>query len=203
MKHSLARTARRAPSRLLEETELHHLAQKIELRDAETSDHCERLARYATTLGQSLGLGASDLKALRLGGYFHDIGKIAIPDAILLKPSALTADEYEQMKTHTIIGEEMCGDVRMLRPVRPIVRSHHERLDGSGYPDGLRGNEIPLLAQIIGIVDVFDAITTTRPYKPAYSVDVACEELRKEAARGWRDKFLVETFIRGLGKPGI
>src|SRR5262249_53173363 len=131
MRHSLARSGRRVQSsRLHEETVLFNLAQKIELRDAETSDHCERLAQYATALGESLGLGPSDLKALRLGGYFHDIGKIAIPDAILLKPSTLTAEEYEQMKMHTIIGEEMCGDVRMLRPVRPIVRSHHERLDG-------------------------------------------------------------------------
>jgi putative two-component system response regulator len=185
------------------ETVLRSLAQMIELRDAETSGHCERLARYATTLGEWLGLGGDDLEALRLGGYFHDIGKIGIPDAILLKPGKLTADEYEQMKLHTVIGDRLCGDMRALRPVRPIVRSHHERLDGSGYPDGLCGDAVPLLAQIIGIVDVYDAITTSRPYKPALTSTFACAELRKEAARGWRDPELVETFIMTLSESTI
>jgi putative two-component system response regulator len=177
------------------ETVLRSLAQMIELRDVYTMGHCERLAAYATLLGTELQLGEDDLTALQRGGYFHDIGKIGIPDAILLKPTALTSDEYERMKEHTVIGDRLCGQLRTLAGVRSIVRSHHERLDGSGYPDGLRGEDVPLLAQIIGIVDVFDAITTARPYKPALTPADACEQLRQEASRGWRDTGLVNVFV--------
>ena len=141
------------------------------------------------------------MTALVRGGFLHDIGKVGVPDAILLKPARLTPAEYEVMKQHTTIGERLCGELRSLRRVRPIVRHHHERLDGSGYPDGLHGDEIPLLAQIIGIVDVFDAITTARPYKPAGSTERAFEELAGEAARGWRRRDLVDTFA-GLGRQG-
>jgi putative two-component system response regulator len=172
------------------------LAQTIEARDASTDGHCQRLAMYATALGRALGLDADDLAALKRGGYLHDIGKIAIPDAILLKPARLTADEYKTIQQHPIIGDRLCGELRSLRHVRPIVRHHHERLDGSGYPDGLRGDEIPLLAQIMSVVDVFDALTTVRPYKRAYSVSEALAELRREAARGWRRRDLVEAFAR-------
>ena len=177
------------------ETVLRSLAQMIELRDVYTMGHCERLAAYATLLGTELQLAEDDLMALQRGGYFHDIGKIGIPDAILLKPSALTSDEYERMKEHTVIGDRLCGQLRTLSGVRSIVRSHHERLDGSGYPDGLRGEDVPLLAQIIGIVDVFDAITTARPYKPALPPHDACEQLRQEARRGWRDGGMVDVFV--------
>jgi putative two-component system response regulator len=177
------------------ETVLRSLAQMIELRDVYTMGHCERLAAYATMLGAELSLGEEDLTALQRGGYFHDIGKIGIPDAILLKPSALTSDEYERMKEHTVIGDRLCGQLRTLSGVRSIVRSHHERLDGSGYPDGLRGSDVPLLAQIIGIVDVYDAITTARPYKPALSPADACEQLQQEARRGWRDRRIVDVFV--------
>jgi putative two-component system response regulator len=171
------------------------LAMMIEARDAYTQGHCERLARYATTLGERLGLPQEDLVALTKGGYFHDIGKIAIPDSILLKPGRLTPEEFEQMKLHTVIGEKLCGDLRALHDVRPIVRHHHEHLDGSGYPDGLAGDDVPLLAQIISIVDVYDAITTDRPYRPARSQEAAFTALREEVARGWRNGELVETFI--------
>jgi putative two-component system response regulator len=177
------------------ETVLRSLAQMIELRDLYTRGHCERLAAYATLLGAELHLGDEDISALHRGGYFHDIGKIGIPDAILLKPSALTSDEYTRMKEHTVIGDQLCGQLRTLSTVRSIVRSHHERLDGSGYPDGLRGEEVPLLAQIIGIVDVYDAITTARPYKPALTPEDACEQLREEARRGWRDAGIVDVFV--------
>ena len=177
------------------ETVLRSLAQMIELRDVYTNGHCERLAAYAATLCARLELDEDDVLALQRGGYFHDIGKIGIPDAILLKPAALSSDEYERMKEHTLIGDRLCGELRTLHGVRSIVRSHHERLDGSGYPDGLRGDAIPLLAQIIGIVDVYDAITTARPYKPALPPEDACEQLRREADRGWRDPALVNVFI--------
>jgi putative two-component system response regulator len=171
------------------------LALMIEARDAYTQGHCERLARYATALGERLGLPQDDLVALTKGGYFHDIGKIAIPDSILLKPGRLTPEEFDRMKQHTVIGERLCGGLRTLHDVRPIVRHHHEHLDGSGYPDGLAGDDIPLLAQIISIVDVYDAITTDRPYRAARSQETAFTALRDEVANGWRNRDLVETFI--------
>ena len=167
----------------------------IEARDATTDGHCQRLAQYAAALGQSLRLDADEIAALERGGFLHDVGKVGIPDALLLKPGRLTPEEYAHIKQHTIIGDRLCGELRSLRNVRPIVRHHHERLDGSGYPDGLRGAAIPLLAQIMGIVDVFDALTTERPYKAALSFAQAAEELRAEAARGWHGVDLVATFL--------
>jgi putative two-component system response regulator len=171
------------------------LALTVEARDAWTSGHCQRLANYATLLGSALGLSEEELAALHRGGYLHDVGKIGIPDAILLKPQSLTADEYAQMKKHPVIGDTLCGRLRSLALVRPIVRHHHERLDGSGYPDGLRGDEIPLLAQIISVVDAYDAMTTTRPYRRARLQGFAFEELRADVARGRSSSNLVETFI--------
>jgi putative two-component system response regulator len=171
------------------------LALTIEARDPCTEGHCQRLAVYATALGTRLGLDGDDLEALERGGFLHDIGKVGIPDSVLLKPGALTREEHEQMKKHTLIGDRLCGELRSLRRVRPIVRSHHELLDGSGYPDRLRGDSIPLLAQVMGIVDVFDALTTIRPYKDALSAQRAHDELLLEAHRGWRQPELVETFI--------
>jgi putative two-component system response regulator len=171
------------------------LGRFIEARDPYTVNHCDRLAQYATALGSSLNLDPSDLDALYRGAFIHDIGKIAIPDRILLKKGKLTRTEYDLMKTHPIIGDDLCRTVRLLEAVRPIVRHHHERLDGSGYPDGLKGDDIPLLAQIMGIVDVYDAITTTRPYKPAATTEQAYKELLQEVNQGWRRKDLVDAFI--------
>jgi len=171
------------------------LALTIEARDAYTDGHCQRLARYGVALGRAVGCKQEDLDALQRGGYLHDIGKVGIPDAVLLKPARLTPDEYEIIKQHTVIGDRLCGSLRSLRRDRPIIRSHHERLDGTRYPDRLRGDDIPLLAQIIGIVDVFDALTTARPYKPALSLEDAGRELALEASRGWRSPELVHRFI--------
>jgi len=140
------------------------LALTIEARDASTDGHCQRLAAYAVALGEALKLGGEDLGALRRGGYLHDIGKIAIPDAVLLKPTRLTPAEYELMKQHTVIGDRLCGELRSLRRVRPIVRSHHERLDGSGYPDGLKGATIPIVCRILLVADAYDAMGSARPY---------------------------------------
>jgi putative two-component system response regulator len=139
------------------------LALVIEARDAATEGHCERLAEYATRLGRALGLDEDDLSALKRGGYLHDVGKVGVPDSVLLKAGPLTPAEFEEMKSHTLIGDRLCGQLRSLRRVRPIVRHHHEKLNGSGYPDGLAGDAIPLLAQIMGVVDVYDALTTSRP----------------------------------------
>jgi putative two-component system response regulator len=178
------------------------LAQTVEARDRYTGGHCERMAAYAVTLGTHLGLTADEVGALRRGGYLHDIGKVAIPDSVLQKAGPLTADEFEIVKQHTTIGDRLCGNLRLLRMVRPIVRCHHERADGSGYPDGLGGEEIPLLAQIMGVVDVYDALTTDRPYRPALSAADACATLEQEAERGWRRVDLVREFTM-LSRSGV
>jgi putative two-component system response regulator len=175
------------------------LALTIEARDRYTEGHCERLARYASMLGRRIKLSDDDIAILARGGYLHDIGKVGIPDAILLKPGRLTAAEHTIMRQHAAIGDRLCGELRSLRQVRPIVRHHHERRDGSGYPDGLRGDAIPLFAQIIGIVDVFDALTTARPYKEALTVGLACAELVAESNRGLHRRDLVDAFIAVSG----
>ncbi len=158
---------------------------------------------YATALGRALDLSDADLAALARGGVLHDIGKIGVPDAVLLKPGRLTDAEYAVMKEHTVIGDRLCSTLRSLQPVRPIVRHHHERYDGSGYPDGLRGDDIPLLAQIMGTVDVFDALTSVRPYKAAMPLAEACRELEREVAAGWRRPDLVSTFVALATERGI
>ena len=178
------------------------LALTIEARDSKTDGHCQRLARYAVTLGRELGLNDDDLGALVKGGYLHDIGKVGIPDAILNKPSGLSPDEWEVMRKHPVIGDKLCGELRSLRRVRPIVRHHHERLDGSGYPDGLRGQAIPLLAQVLSAVDVFDALTTIRPYKAALPLEEAFEILNGEVRRGWRNPEIVGVLVT-LGSRGL
>ncbi len=177
------------------------LALTIEARDATTEGHCQRLAEYAVTVGREMQLSSDELEALQKGGYLHDLGKVGIPDAILLKPGRLTEAETEIMHQHTVIGDRLCGELRSLRRVRPIVRYHHERLDGSGYPEGLRGEQIPLLAQIMSVVDVFDALTTARQYKPAMTFEQAYAELRGEVARGWRNPDVVDLVI-ALGRAG-
>lgn len=174
---------------------LRSLAMMIEVRDAYTEGHCQRLAHYGVELGTRLGLPDEDLRTLAQGGYFHDIGKIALPDAILLKRGALTEAEFARVKEHPVIGDRLCGNLRVLQRVRSIVRHHHERLDGSGYPDGLAGDDIPLLAQIIGVVDVYDAMTTDRPYRQARTPGEALAELEREVELGWRRADLVETFV--------
>ena len=184
------------------ESVIRSLALTIEARDAYTKGHCQRLARYSTALGEALTLDDDQLGALERGGYLHDLGKIGVPDSVLLKPGALTPAEYEVMKQHTVIGDRLCGRLRSLQPVRPIVRHHHEHLDGSGYPDGLRGSAVPLLAQIVSIADLYDAVTTERPYRPARSPAVAFEELRVDAERGLRDPELVRAFV-ALGRNGV
>jgi putative two-component system response regulator len=182
---------------------LRSLALIIEARDQYTDGHCERLASYSVALGKTMGLPNDDLSALERGGYLHDIGKIGIPDSVLLKPSALTTGEFELMKQHTVIGDRLCGELKSLRLVREIVRQHHERLDGSGYPDGLRGEEVSVLAQIVSTADLYDAMTTARPYREACSRDHAFDELRDEARRGLRSGRMVEAFIDLASSGGL
>ena len=177
------------------------LALKVEARDPGTADHCQRLSRYASALGRAIGLCAEEISALDRGGYLHDIGKIGIPTPVLQKRGPLTLQERSLVEQHTLIGDWLCAGLGSLQGVRPIVRHHHERMDGSGYPDRLRGDRIPLLARIVGVVDVFDALMSQRPYKTALPFDCAAEMLREEAARGWRCPTLVDTFL-GLIEGG-
>ena len=175
----------------------------VEARDRYTMGHCERMAHYAGAFGLHLELGAEDIAALHRGGYLHDVGKVGLPDAILLKPGPLVPAERTLMEQHPGVGEGLCGDLRLLRPVRPIVRWHHERLDGTGYPDGLVGDQIPLLAQITGIVDVFDSLTTDRIYRTRLTPEEALQVLQQEAARGWRNVQLVDQFIKLCRSGGL
>lgn len=179
------------------------LAVLIERRDGCTEGHCYRMANYATALGRHLRLGEDDLQALHRGGFLHDIGMLAVPDAVLNKADALEPEEFEIVKAHTTIGESLCVPLRSLKGVRPIIRSHHECLDGSGYPDGLKGDEIPLLAQIISVVDVFDAITSQRPYQRAQSMEQAIDILRGQVVRGWRQRDLVEELAAIVESGGF
>lgn len=186
----------------LEEAEsiLFALAQAVEQRDRYTGMHCERLAAYGMALARAAGLPKADLQALFRGGYLHDIGKISIPDNILFKRGLLTDQEWVVMRQHTVRGEEICKGMKSLAPVLPIIRSHHERWDGTGYPDGLRGEEIPLLARVIQVADIYDALTTARPYKPAMSHEQAIAIMLEEAQRGWRDPELVPLFAE-ISRP--
>lgn len=179
------------------------LARTVEARDPHTEGHCERIAFYAVALGRRLDLPDDDLAALHRGGYLHDIGKIAVPDAVLFKPGPLTVEELAVMRMHPIVGDQLCGNLRSLARVRPIVRHHHERLDGSGYPDGLRGAQVPLLAQIVGVVDVFDALVTDRPYRPAIGLDDALRQLQREVSLGWRSPQLVDAFVEAVRHGGV
>jgi len=171
------------------------LALSVESRDPYTSGHCERLAHYAIQLGQYLGLSDDELVALRRGGYLHDLGKITVPDEILKKGSNLSAAEWEVMRQHPITGESICRPLKSLKDVLPIIRHHHEHWDGSGYPEGLKGEEIPLLARILQVVDVYDALRTARPYKPALGHEDAARVMHNEAAAGRSDTNLVRSFF--------
>lgn len=180
------------------ETVLRSLALTIEARDTYTAGHCERLAQYATNLGRALDLSHEDLVTLERGAYFHDLGKISIPDAVLLKAGSLTPAEFVLVRQHPVVGDRLCGDLRVLQRVRPIVRYHHERLDGSGYPEGLRGDAIPLLAQIVGVLDTYDAMTTDRPYRAALDRSVAQQLIRDEVKQERLRSDLVELFLKTL-----
>lgn len=177
------------------ETILFALAQAVECRDQYTAGHCERLANYSVAMGMGLGLSRAELLALYRGGFLHDIGKIGIPDRILHGLTELTSDEWAIMHTHTLEGERICAPMKSLAPVLPIIRSHHERWDGKGYPDQLAGEDIPLLARIMQVVDIYDALTTSRTYKPALPHEEAIRILLDEAAGGRRDPDLVSLFV--------
>jgi putative two-component system response regulator len=174
------------------------LALGIESRDPYTGNHCERLARFAADLGHYISLDGDSIIALKRGGYLHDLGKVSIPDDILKKGTRLTPEEWEVMKQHPATGENICRPLKSFRNVLPIIRHHHEHWDGSGYPDHLAGNDIPLLARVLQVVDVYDALRTARPYKPALTHEEAERTMRQEAGQGFWDPELVREFFEML-----
>jgi putative two-component system response regulator len=173
---------------------LFSIARAVESRDPNTGDHCERLVSMSKAFGEHIQLSRGEIRNLMWGGYLHDIGKVGIPDAVLLKRGSFTPEEREIMNRHVLIGEKICTPLRTMRGVIPIIRYHHERWDGSGYPDGLVGEEIPYLAQVFQIIDIYDALTSERPYKRALSPEEALEVIAEETAKGWRNPELVKQF---------
>jgi putative two-component system response regulator len=171
---------------------LFSLALSIEAKDPYTEGHCNRLSEYSVALGERLKLPRHLCTALHRGGIVHDVGKVAVPEHILLKPGALTAEERKIMERHPVIGERICAPLKSFRHVLPIIRHHHEKLDGSGYPDGLKGEEIPLLARILQAADIYDALTTERCYHKAVSSKKAFSIMRDGVERGWWGGSLVD-----------
>src|SRR6202166_3551219 len=167
---------------------LFRLVLSIEAKDPYTKDHCNRLSRYSVALAERLRLPSHLCRALHLGGIAHDVGKVAVPAHILLKTGPLTPEERKIMEQHPITGERICAPMKSFRRVLPISRHHHEKLDGSGYPDGLKGEDIPMTARILQTVDVYDALTTDRPYRKALSSQEALSIMRSEVKKGWGDR---------------
>jgi putative two-component system response regulator len=181
------------------ETVLCMLARSIEAKDPYTEGHCDRLSRYTVSLAETISMSEEQCVALRRGGIVHDIGKVAVPDVILLKPGPLDTAERKIMQRHTTAGERICAPLKSFRNVLPIIRSHHEKQDGSGYPDHLKGADIPLSARVLQTVDIYDALTTDRPYRKALSQSKAMEVMWKETRRGWWDAELIDA-LQGMLK---
>lgn len=172
------------------------LARSLEAKDPGTEGHSERLVGYVVQFAESLGMSEEELAVLRRASLVHDIGKVAVPDSILFKPGRLTEDEMTIMRQHPVVGESICAPLKAFREALPAIRHHHERMDGSGYPDGLAGQQIPLAARILQIVDIYDALTADRPYRKAMSREWALTVMMSEAHRGWLDIALVNKFIQ-------
>jgi putative two-component system response regulator len=173
------------------------LANAVEAKDVTTESHCQRLAGYAGRLAQTIGLDGADLRAVTYGALLHDVGKIGIAESILTKPGPLTDAEWAEMRRHPEIGEQICAPLASSRQFIPIIRGHHERWDGRGYPDGLRGEDIPLGARIVGLVDAFDAMVNDRPYRPARTPAEAIAELWACSGRQF-DPDLVPMFVDAI-----
>jgi HD-GYP domain-containing protein (c-di-GMP phosphodiesterase class II) len=194
MRDALAQLNRGRPSALVA------LADEIEVKDEATLGHVSRVASYALGIGRELGLPAWELRSLVLAAQMHDVGKIGTPDAILRKPGSLTDEEFTVIKQHTVRGHEIAGQVEALRSICEVVRHHHERIDGAGYPDGLRGEEIPLHSRIISVADTYDALTSDRPYRSAKPSDEALTEVRRVSG-SQLDSRVVESFAASLSRP--
>ncbi len=170
---------------------LETLLTTIEARDFHMRRHAERVAKYAGLLAEASALDQATRDCLNWGALLHDIGNIGIPDSILHKPAGLTAWEFDEMKLHSIIGEQICRPLPSLGPILPLIRNHHEKLDGSGYPDGWRGEEISVSIRILSVTDVYDTLRSERAYRDAFSHEEAIKILREEVARGWWDEAVV------------
>jgi putative two-component system response regulator len=175
---------------------LFSLARSVDSKRNLRNGHSDLLMTYAEQLGKCFGFGEEDLQELRIACWLHDVGKFAVPESILLKPGPLDEVETEIMREHPIIGEKICAPLKSLRSILPVIRHHHEKMDGSGYPDGLRGDAIPLKARILQVADIYDALTTDRPYRGALPHDEAMETLFIESDKGWLDTSVVLKFSR-------
>jgi putative two-component system response regulator len=180
------------------------LARAVEARDGYTIQHAERVALYAREMGRAYGLTGEDLDVLYKGGMLHDVGKITVPEAVLLKPGPLDEAELASMRLHCVEGERICGPLRSTAHYIPIVRHHHERVDGRGYPDRLAGSDIPLGARVVAIADAWDAMVSDRPYRPGMSREEALRRLREGKGAQW-DTMFVDLFLQllnqGLAEP--
>ena len=174
-------------------------ARALDLREHETGGHARRVTELAQRLGRRLGLGPDDLEDLRHGALLHDVGKIGVRDAVLGKPGPLDEAEWTEMRHHTVLGHELLLGLPELREATAVVRSHHERWDGGGYPDGLAGEAIPRLARIFAVVDVYDALTNDRPYRRAWTDDEVRAHLHAERGRQF-DPLAVDAFLELLGE---
>jgi len=176
------------------------LARSLEAKDQYTEGHSERVSQYAVLLGEAMGLSQNSLEELRIGGLVHDIGKIGIDQEVLNKPGPLNAEERSIMESHPVVGERICSPLESFTQINPIIRGHHEKLNGTGYPDSLCAEDLPDPVRIVTIVDIYDALTTDRPYRPAMNFAKATGILRQEASEGKLDPHLVEVFITSLGQ---
>ncbi|MBU4484906.1 response regulator [bacterium] len=177
------------------ETAIMSLARAVEAKDDATGQHCDRLIDLAREFADFLKLKNSDAKTLERACVLHDVGKIGVPDSVLLKPDKLTEEEWEIMRKHPLISEDICKPLRSLKEACPIIRAHHEHWNGSGYPDGLKENEIPYLARVFQILDAYEALTTERPYKKALSVEETIKTLKEETKQGQWDPKLMDQFM--------
>ncbi len=192
---SLLRTRRLTTQLVSAEAVMVALARTVEARDLYTERHLTRVAQRAVRVATALGVDARTIETVRLGGLLHDLGKIAVPDAVLLKEGELSRAEFELIKLHPAKGAEIVRPLTRFSAPGPVVLHHHEHFDGSGYPEGLRGDRIPFAARIVAVADAFDAMTTTRPYRRALPVEIAFERLRDGSGRQW-DGSIVEAFVR-------
>jgi putative nucleotidyltransferase with HDIG domain len=173
------------------------LVEVVEKKDSYTAGHARRVAIYSTAIGEELGLTKTELTKVKLAALLHDIGKIGIQDEILLKKGKLTNEEYESIKKHPVLGAELLENITQFKDIVPYVRSHHERYDGRGYPDGIHKENIPLVSRILAVADSFDAMTSNRPYRPTMNREYAFGELKKNASTQF-DPIVVEAFLKRI-----
>jgi putative two-component system response regulator len=172
----------------------------VEAKNPYTAGHGERVSQIAAALTARMGLSGEEQGWVRRGAMLHDIGKVGVPDAILIKPGPLSREERLIVNSHTLIGERICAPLPCFRPLLQIIQNHHERLDGTGYPNGLRGNEISILTRVVSLADIYDALTTHRPYRNALSPAQALVDLRRQAERGWWDTGILQVLEQYLGE---